>query len=319
MISNKLLDEAFDALLEIDATVDVPFVPMDKAITTNIEAPPTRQDGPIAHIISKDDDDDEDDEEDENLEEQEKEGSYALSRASDAAMKERELAKQLAARSSTEEVEEDEDEFEEWIYPAWRVQTPVVGPDVPEVTEEPGIKMNRATNTLNKLTSRAESLFFEQTPVAAGTPDQPAVPAGTVPTEVPGAAPGMVPAPGMDAGMAGGMGGMGMGMGMDTTQTQLSDPGRALELKKIFSRLLSLQNFLSSSIDQGLAVLRDYVLKAVELFRTVIDNLASYKEKIDDIIVLFYDFIERCYSVLKEYYKIKEEQSKENSITVGGE
>lgn len=110
--------------------------------------------------------------------------------------------------------------------------------------------------------------------------------------------------------------GMGMGMGMEPAQTQLSDPGRALELKKIFSRLLALQNFLSSSVDQGLTVLRDYVLKAIELFRTVIDNLASYKDKIDDIIVLFYSFIERAYEVLKEYYKIKEEQNKKNTITV---
>jgi hypothetical protein len=97
--------------------------------------------------------------------------------------------------------------------------------------------------------------------------------------------------------------------GMDPTQTQLSDPGKGLELKKIFSRLLALQNFLSSSTDQGLTVLKDYVLKAIELFRTVIDNLASYKEKIDDIIVLFYEFIERSYAVMKEYYRIKTERS----------
>jgi hypothetical protein len=103
-----------------------------------------------------------------------------------------------------------------------------------------------------------------------------------------------------------------MGMGMDMMgmdQPQLSDPGKGLELKKIFSRLLALQNFLSSSADQGLIVLRDYVSKAIELFRTVIDNLSSYKEKIDDIIVLFYDFIEKSYAVMKEYYRRKDERS----------
>jgi hypothetical protein len=232
MTSNKLFDEAFEALLEIDATVDVPFVPMDKPITTNIEAPPTRQDGPIRVVVKQKDDDEED---------------------------------------------EDEDELSE--------APPAPGPPYPG--GKPG--------------GMAENLFFEQAPQ---------------PPNIPPADPGMAavggePIAGMEPTIPGTESDV---MDLANQPTQLSDPGKGLELKKIFSRLLALQNFLASSADQGLSVLRDYVLKAIELFRTVIDNLSSYKEKIDDIIVLFYDFIERAYAVLRDYYKNKDEKTVKISV-----
>jgi len=102
----------------------------------------------------------------------------------------------------------------------------------------------------------------------------------------------------------------GMG-GMCGMEPQLSTPGRGVELKKIFTRLLALSNFISSVPDQRLSALRDYVTKAIELFRTVIDNLAWYKDKVDEIIILFYEFIERVYLVIKNYYTDKIERSKD--------
>lgn len=72
--------------------------------------------------------------------------------------------------------------------------------------------------------------------------------------------------------------------------------------------MLALQNYLSTTTDKGILVLRDYVSKAVELFKLIIDNLVKFKDKVDDIIILYYKFIERVYVVLKEYYKDKQEK-----------
>jgi hypothetical protein len=214
MIPEKLLDSVFNSLLELDGIVDVPLVPMDKSITTNIEAPPTRNDRPVGIMLIK-------------------------------------------------KKEDEEDE------------------------EDPG-----------KL---VEKLFLEQ---GFETPPDPG--------NAQGGQVGGAPPPEAEVGGAGQMqGGVPSMYGMGTVEPQLSTPGRGLELKKIFSRLLSLSNFLSSVPDQRLVILRDYVNKGIELFRTVIDNLAWYKDKIDGIIVLFYEFIEKVYTVIRQYYVTKIERSKD--------
>jgi len=260
---------------------------MDKSITTNIQAPPTRDDRPIGiKVISKKNWDEEKDDELED------------------------------------KIEDEVDKYDELEETPVAFQPPYPGGKpggVPEDVEDEEDALEFIGG------SNAESLFFEQVPAPRrpGEPEDPNAAQGMDPNAPQGMDPnapqgmGMDPnAPqgmGMDPNAMGGMGGMG---GMDPTQTQLSDPGKGLELKKIFSRLLALQNFLSSAADQGLTVLKDYVSKAIELFRTVVDNLAVYRERIDDIIVLFYEFIEKTYAVMKEYYTRKDEKSKENNVTL---
>jgi len=239
MIEEKLLDEVFDSLLEIDGVVDVPFVPNERPLSTNIQAPPTRDDRPMAVLIVKKRKMGEGEDEDQEIEEAP-------------------IPPPPYPGGKPGGIPEDEDEDEE----SEKALTPE---DMQQI------------------------MFGEQE----------------------------APQPPPDAGMAAGLAEPGINDDvpeanvnqMSFDQTQLSDPGKALELKKIFSRLLALQNFLSSSSEEGLAVLKDYVTKSIELFRTVIDNLASYKPKIDDIIVLFYDFIEKAYSFMREYYKRKVQKS----------
>jgi hypothetical protein len=108
-----------------------------------------------------------------------------------------------------------------------------------------------------------------------------------------------------------GMNGMGMGgmLGQDNIDPMTGLPqktdqeiGRIYELKKIFSRLVSIESFLSVSSDDNILKLREYVVKAIELFKILIDNVNSFKDKIDDIIIMFYQFLKRVYIILKKYY-----------------
>lgn len=123
--------------------------------------------------------------------------------------------------------------------------------------------------------------------------------------------------------MAGGMGEdptMG-GLGSDPNVDPMTgekkktphDIGRIYELKKIYGRLLAIESQLSFSSDVILLRLRKFVSDAVELFETLISNIDAYLEQIDDIIVMYYDFLEEIYEILKKYYKGKQaEDKKEN-------
>lgn len=105
-----------------------------------------------------------------------------------------------------------------------------------------------------------------------------------------------------------GMDNMGMG-GLGMPEEEPKEPkelGRTYELKKIYTRLVSIESYLSTSSDESLIKLRNYVSKAIELFRLVISNIESYKDKIDDIIVTYYKFLKLVYDLLKNYYKKKE-------------
>jgi len=87
--------------------------------------------------------------------------------------------------------------------------------------------------------------------------------------------------------------------------------GRIFELKKIYSRLLSIEQYLSFTSDEFLLNLKEYISKAIELFETLIFNLDSFKNKLDDIIVLYYTFVQSVYQLLDKYYKKKEKDLEE--------
>lgn len=112
-------------------------------------------------------------------------------------------------------------------------------------------------------------------------------------------------------GMDMGMGGMGAG-GMEQPTLSAENVGKVFELKKIYSRLLSIESQLSFSTDLVLLKLRKFISKAIELFETVISNIASYRKEIDGIIVLFYAFLKQVYSIMKRYYKIREDKKEKN-------
>jgi hypothetical protein len=110
-----------------------------------------------------------------------------------------------------------------------------------------------------------------------------------------------------------------MGMGM-SGPTSTFDVGRVYELKKIYSRLVSMQSYLAGTTDPNLIKLNHYVSSSMDLFRTLISNIALYKDRLDEIIVVFYRVVDNVYSILSKYYKDKDSgkmvQAIEQSIYV---
>lgn len=114
-------------------------------------------------------------------------------------------------------------------------------------------------------------------------------------------------------GLGGGMGGLGTeeDVNMPKTDEQI---GRIFELKKIYKRLLSLDTYLSFSSDPVLIKLRGFTTNAVELFEVLIANILKYQDKVDEIIVIYYKFLNLLYSVIKVYYKRRQEREKNEDI-----
>lgn len=115
--------------------------------------------------------------------------------------------------------------------------------------------------------------------------------------------------------MAGGMQDPNMMTGEE--EQRIKDPediGRVFELKKIYSRLVSIESFLSSTSDVNLLKLRNYVSDAIELFRTLINNVTSYMDRLPEIIIIYYKFVMEVYMVMKDYLNKKEKLEKNGKI-----
>ena len=137
------------------------------------------------------------------------------------------------------------------------------------------------------------------------------LPGGTpFPQPMPTGMPGSQPT---DVGTAGGIGMMPGEMGMmgGMASSYEKDPetiGRIYELKKIYSRLLAIESFLSTACEDVLTKLREYVTKAIELFEVLIENINTFTKdlnKLNHIIILFYKLIDTIYTILRNYLKIK--------------
>jgi len=97
---------------------------------------------------------------------------------------------------------------------------------------------------------------------------------------------------------------------------EIQDPeylGKIYELKKIYSRLVSVESFLDSESDPALLKLRNYVSQSIELFQMLINNISTFRETIDKLIVIYYKFLLEVYEIMRGYYKkenahIKKEQ-----------
>ncbi|MBY9000056.1 MAG: hypothetical protein KGD64_04010 [Candidatus Heimdallarchaeota archaeon] len=120
--------------------------------------------------------------------------------------------------------------------------------------------------------------------------------------------------PSMNAEQPGGMDMGGMGdeaggdMGMGGAEEEEKTPhqlGRIYELKKIYTRLTSIESYLASEADPELTEIRRYVSQSIELFEILASNIDSYKEKMDDIIISYYKFLKEIYFKIKDYYKEK--------------
>lgn len=112
---------------------------------------------------------------------------------------------------------------------------------------------------------------------------------------------------GMGYDATGGMGAGGMGY-ESAPQKSAEQIGRIFELKKIYSRLLSIESQLSFSADLTLVKLRKYISKAIEFFEIVIANDNSFKDEIDDIIIKYYNFLDQVYTIIKHYYQKQQKE-----------
>ena len=139
-------------------------------------------------------------------------------------------------------------------------------------------------------------------PEGAGKKAAGGLPADVAGRDVKGMEAGTDPGMGMDPGMGGDMAGMG-GMGEQEEKLTSSQIGRVFELKKIYSRLSSVESYLSRATDQSILELRKYVSQSIDLFEVVISNYDQYKENVDDIIIQFYEFLDVIYSSIRTYYK----------------
>jgi len=133
------------------------------------------------------------------------------------------------------------------------------------------------------------------------------------------AAPEQAPAepgaePGMDPSMAGADQGMGM-MGEEEDPLVSKTPselGRIYELKKIYTRLTTIESYLSESSDPELLRVRLLVSKSIELFEILSSNIPVYKppkapkERLDEIIIMYYKFLKQVYESVAKYYKSKQ-------------
>ncbi len=107
--------------------------------------------------------------------------------------------------------------------------------------------------------------------------------------------------PGMDAGMGDEMGGMpGEEKEEPLTPGQI---GRVYELKKIYTRLTALENMLQDVTDEEMMELRNLISKTIDLFKTLSSNFDIYKDRLDDIIIIFYKFLDISYKKVRNYFK----------------
>lgn len=93
------------------------------------------------------------------------------------------------------------------------------------------------------------------------------------------------------------------GPGEEESQYTESYIGKMYEMKKIHARLLSLMSFLELTTNKSLIKLRAYVIEALELFRIVTSNLDTYKDKIGEIIIIFYKFLRLSYTIVQAFYE----------------
>ena len=161
----------------------------------------------------------------------------------------------------------------------------------------------RGSNYLPAPTGAESVSFHEQEdeeklpPAEVPVDDVGAPPAEDIGT--PDAGVGVDPTMGVDPAMG--------GLGEEEPKTA-GELGRVFELKKIYARLTSIESYLSNESSKTLTEIRSYVSQAIELFEVIASNFDSYKNKLDEIIVMYYKFIMETYEQVKNYYKKASQQ-----------
>ena len=98
------------------------------------------------------------------------------------------------------------------------------------------------------------------------------------------------------------MTGMPSGDPNETSKT-FTAVGRAYKLKKIYEILDNISRLLHISSDPKLQELYKEVDTAFDLFRLVVNNLKIYKEKVDELIILYYALLKDICIKIEDIYK----------------
>jgi len=202
------------------------------------------------------------------------------------------------------------------------------GTDVEDVqgVDEPYIT-NRATTPADNdkdIKVELEQIFneVEVPPEEAEVPPEAPVEApaeGEVPPEAP--AEGEVPPEGVEGEVPPGEDMNAMGGAAEPEIKSPSEIGRVYELKKIYTRLTTIESYISDTSDPELLRVRVLVSKAIELFEILSSNIPTYqppkapKERIDEIIVMYYKFLKQVYESVATYYKTKSNKMKNIGLT----
>ena len=167
------------------------------------------------------------------------------------------------------------------------VDLPTPEDPIPYITNIPMEEEDPELNN-EKLTKEQQEDEEEAPPEEA--PPEEAPPEGVVPGMEPGMDPAMGGIPGME----------------DPKEQKLSanQIGRVYELKKIYTRLLSLESYLLRFSDDDVIIkLRKSVGESINLYEVVISNFEQYKDDIDNIIIQFYKFLDTSYEALNIHFK----------------
>ena len=109
-------------------------------------------------------------------------------------------------------------------------------------------------------------------------------------------------------------GNMGDPMNDDGNTPSLEQIGRVYELKQLYNRLISIRNHISIFVEDEFDEIKKILSKAIDLFDIVINNYNQYDDKIDDIIVMYYNFISAVYEDVRKKYK-KYSKNKNNNTS----
>lgn len=84
--------------------------------------------------------------------------------------------------------------------------------------------------------------------------------------------------------------------------------GRIYELNKLYNKLYVINSILNNTPDEEITELRKMVRESFNIFRLILNNLDSYKEKIDEIILKFYEFVGQVVKQIDAHFKANSEK-----------
>lgn len=81
------------------------------------------------------------------------------------------------------------------------------------------------------------------------------------------------------------------------------DSGKIYELKQLYNRMIAIRNHLEIFVEEEFDEVKASLTKVISFFEIVINNYDKYADRIDEIIILFYQFLLNVYEITKKKYK----------------